>query len=65
VFSRAGWATWFPWSGMPLMIGGIGQPAITMAPNGLVVVALTSSVAQRYRCCRYPTPATVIGRSSI
>jgi ABC-2 type transport system permease protein len=41
VFSHTGWATWFPWSIVPLYIGAIGQPVTTVAPSSLVVVALT------------------------
>jgi len=41
VFSKTGWATWFPWSIVPLYIGAIGQPVTTLAPSSLVVVALT------------------------
>jgi len=41
VFSHTGWATWFPWSIVPLYIGAIGQRVTTLAPSSLVVVALT------------------------
>jgi len=41
VFSKTGWAAWFPWSIVPLFIGAIGQPATTIAPGSLIVVALT------------------------
>jgi ABC-2 type transport system permease protein len=41
VFSHTGWATWLPWSIVPLYIGAIGQPVTTLAPSSLVVVALT------------------------
>jgi len=39
VFSKTGWAAWFPWSIVPLFIGAIGQPATTIAPGSLIVVA--------------------------
>ena len=41
VFSKTGWAVWFPWSIVPLWIGAVGQPATMLAPTSLVVVALT------------------------
>jgi ABC-type transport system involved in multi-copper enzyme maturation permease subunit len=41
VFSHTGWASWFPWSIVPLYIGAIGQPVKTLATGSLVVVALT------------------------
>ena len=41
VFSHTGWAAWFPWSIVPLLIGAIGKPATTVAASSLVVVALT------------------------
>ena len=41
VFSHTGWAAWFPWSIVPLLIGAIGKPATTTAPGSLVVVGLT------------------------
>jgi ABC-2 type transport system permease protein len=41
VFSRTGWAAWFPWSIIPLWIGSVGQRATALAPGSLVVVALT------------------------
>ena len=41
VFSKTGWATWFPWSIVPLYIGAVGQRVTTVAPGSLVVVALT------------------------
>src|SRR5450756_1198932 len=41
VFSKTGWAIWFPWSIVPLFIGAVGQRVTTLAPGSLVVVALT------------------------
>jgi len=41
VFSKTGWATWFPWSIVPLLIGAVGQPVQTVPPGSFVVVALT------------------------
>jgi ABC-type transport system involved in multi-copper enzyme maturation permease subunit len=41
VFSKTGWATWFPWSIVPLFIGTVGQPVQTLPPGSFVVVALT------------------------
>jgi len=39
VFSKTGWAGWFPWSIVPLLIGAVGKPVTTLAPGSLVVVA--------------------------
>ena len=41
VFSHTGWATWFPWSIVPLYIGAIGQPVTTIASSSVAVLALT------------------------
>jgi ABC-2 type transport system permease protein len=38
VFSHISWATWFPWSIVPLFIGAMGRPVTTLAPHSLVVV---------------------------
>jgi ABC-2 type transport system permease protein len=41
VFAKTGWAIWFPWSIVPLLIGAVGQPVQTLPPGSFVVVALT------------------------
>ncbi|MGO8685157.1 MAG: ABC transporter permease [Thermoleophilia bacterium] len=41
VLSHTGWASWFPWSIVPQLIGTIGKPASAIAPASLVVVAVT------------------------
>jgi ABC-type transport system involved in multi-copper enzyme maturation permease subunit len=41
IFSKTGWATWFPWSIIALWIGGLGQPVTTLSPHGLAMVAFT------------------------
>jgi ABC-type transport system involved in multi-copper enzyme maturation permease subunit len=41
VFSKTGWAKWFPWSIIPLYIGALGERVTTLAPGSLVVVLLT------------------------
>ena len=41
VFSKTGWATWFPWSIVPLFIGTVGQRVQTLPAGSFVVVALT------------------------
>ncbi len=41
VFSKTGWAAWFPWSIIPLWIGSVGQPTAALAPASLAVVAVT------------------------
>jgi ABC-type transport system involved in multi-copper enzyme maturation permease subunit len=40
LFGKTGWAEWFPWSMVPLMIGLVGQPQV-MPPGSYVVLALT------------------------
>ena len=41
VFAKTGWAAWFPWSIVPLLIGMVGQPVQTLPRGGFVVLALT------------------------
>ncbi|MDP2233003.1 MAG: ABC transporter permease [Actinomycetota bacterium] len=40
LFGKTGWADWFPWSIVPLMIGMVGQPE-TLPASSYVVLALT------------------------
>jgi ABC-2 type transport system permease protein len=44
VFSHTGWAPWFPWSIIPLLIGMVGKPVATL-PAGSLIVVLTTFVA--------------------
>jgi ABC-2 type transport system permease protein len=41
VFAKTGWAVWFPWSIVPLLIGVVGRPVQTLQPGSLIVLALT------------------------
>jgi ABC-type transport system involved in multi-copper enzyme maturation permease subunit len=41
IFSKTGWAEWFPWSIVPLLIGAVGQPVKALPPGSLVVIAIT------------------------
>jgi len=41
VFGKTGWAVWFPWSIVPLLIGTVGQPVTALPPGSYVVLALT------------------------
>jgi ABC-2 type transport system permease protein len=41
VFSHTGWASWFPWSVVPLFIGAVGARQTTVAAGSLAVVLLT------------------------
>jgi ABC-type transport system involved in multi-copper enzyme maturation permease subunit len=41
IFAKTGWAVWFPWSIVPLLIGVVGQPVQTLPPGSFVVLALT------------------------
>lgn len=45
VLAKTGWAPWFPWSIVPLLIGVVGQPAQTLPPGSFVVLALTFVVS--------------------
>lgn len=40
VFGKTGWAEWFPWSVIPLMIGAVGQPQ-TLPAGSYAVAAVT------------------------
>jgi ABC-2 type transport system permease protein len=41
LFGHTGWAQWFPWSIVPLLIGSVGKPASGLPPGSFVVVAFT------------------------
>jgi ABC-2 type transport system permease protein len=41
ILSHTGWATWFPWSVVPLFIGFVGKPVTALPAHAYVVVALT------------------------
>jgi ABC-2 type transport system permease protein len=41
VFSHTGWAPWFPWSIIPLLIGMVGKPVAALPVGSLVVVLVT------------------------
>jgi ABC-2 type transport system permease protein len=41
VFGKTGWAVWFPWSIIPLLIGAVGKPVSGLPVGSYVVVALT------------------------
>jgi ABC-2 type transport system permease protein len=40
VFGKTGWAEWFPWSIIPLLIGMVGQPQ-SLPTGSYVVLVLT------------------------
>ena len=44
VFGKTGWAQWFPWSIIPLLIGAVGKPVSGLPVGSYVVVALTAVV---------------------
>jgi ABC-2 type transport system permease protein len=44
VFGKTGWAEWFPWSIIPLLIGAVGQPVQALPPSSYAVLALTFAV---------------------
>ncbi len=41
VFGATGWAVWFPWSIVPLLVGSVGAPVESLPSGSYVVVALT------------------------
>jgi ABC-2 type transport system permease protein len=44
VFGATGWAVWFPWSIVPLLVGSVGNPVESLPTGSYVVVALTFGV---------------------
>ncbi|MFZ0531191.1 MAG: ABC transporter permease [Propionicimonas sp.] len=41
VIGHTGWAAWFPWSIVPILVGSVGQPVDAVPVAGVVVVAAT------------------------
>ena len=41
VFAKTGWAAWFPWSIVPMLVGMVGKPASGLPLGSYVVVAVT------------------------
>jgi ABC-2 type transport system permease protein len=41
VFSKTGWAAWFPWSIVPMLVGMVGSPAEALPGSSFVVLTLT------------------------
>lgn len=41
LFGKTGWAEWFPWSIVPLLIGMVGDPVASLPVGSYVVLALT------------------------
>lgn len=41
VFGHTGWAPWFPWSIIPLLVGMVGNRAESLPPGSYIVLALT------------------------
>jgi ABC-2 type transport system permease protein len=41
LFGHTGWAVWFPWSIIPLLVGMVGNPVESLPAGSYVVVALT------------------------
>ena len=41
LFSKTGWAAWFPWSIVPLLIGAVGSHTESIASGSIVVVTVT------------------------
>jgi ABC-2 type transport system permease protein len=40
LFSKTGWAEWFPWSIVPMLVGSLGAPSEAPPTGSLVVVAI-------------------------
>ena len=41
LFGHTGWAIWFPWSIIPLLVGMVGNPVESLPAGSYIVVALT------------------------
>ncbi len=41
LFSKTGWAPWFPWSIVPMLVGVVGKPTQGLPASSWVVLALT------------------------
>ena len=41
IMAKTGWAVWFPWSIVPLLIGVVGRPVQTLPLGSFIVLALT------------------------
>ena len=41
IMTKTGWAVWFPWSIVPLLIGVVGRPVQTLPPGSFIVLGLT------------------------
>ncbi|HSK47124.1 MAG TPA: hypothetical protein VLA05_03860, partial [Coriobacteriia bacterium] len=41
VIGSTGWAPWFPWSIVPILVGSVGQPVDALPAGSYVVVAAT------------------------
>jgi len=41
LFGKTGWAEWFPWSIVPLLVGMVGDPLQSLPAGSYVVLALT------------------------
>ena len=52
LFGKTGWAEWFPWSIVPLLIGMVSDPCRRCRAGSYVVLALTfvAGVAAHHRC---------------
>jgi len=44
LFGKTGWAEWFPWSIVPLLIGMVSDPVTSLPAGSYVVLALTFAV---------------------
>lgn len=41
LFGKTGWAVWFPWSIVPLLVGMVGDPLQSLPPGSYAVLAFT------------------------
>ena len=41
VIGHTGWAPWFPWSIVPILVGSVGKPVDALPVGSVIVVAAT------------------------
>ncbi|MGB4891946.1 MAG: hypothetical protein WBP09_09795, partial [Propionicimonas sp.] len=41
VVGHTGWAPWFPWSIVPILVGSVGDPVDTLPAGSLLILAIT------------------------
>jgi ABC-type transport system involved in multi-copper enzyme maturation permease subunit len=41
IIAKTGWAEWFPWSIVPMLVGSVGKPETSISPGSWAVLAVT------------------------